>query len=134
MTYLKNDIIRYRLEKSQVTFNEAKSLASNGFWNGAANRLYYSCFYSVIALLAKDDIPASTHNGVRTEFFRRYIKTEILGRSFSSLYTDLMGKRQESDYDDFHNFSEEDISPLFKEVENFNQTITDFILSGLESD
>ena len=93
MTYLKNDIIRYRLEKSQITFDEAKSLANNGFWNGTANRLYYSCFYSVIALLAKDDIPASTHNGVRTEFFRKYIKTGILDRGFSSLYTDLMGKR-----------------------------------------
>jgi uncharacterized protein len=100
------------------------------FWNGAANRLYYSCFYSVIALLAKDDIPASTHNGVRTEFFRRYIKTGIFSRDFSSLYTDLMGKRQESDYDDFHNFSEEDIMPLFAEAENFNKTILEFLRSG----
>ncbi len=131
MTFLKDDIIRYRLEKSKVTYNEAKSLANNGFWNGAANRLYYSCFYSVIALLAKDDIPASTHNGVRTEFFRRYIKTGILSRDFSSLYTDLMGKRQESDYDDFHNFSAEDISPLFEEVEKFNQTISDLIRAAL---
>lgn len=131
MTFLKDDIIRYRLEKSEVTYKEAKSLANNEFWNGAANRLYYSCFYSVIALLAKDDIPASTHNGVRTEFFRRYIKTGILSRDFSSLYTDLMGKRQESDYDDFHNFSAEDISPLFEEVEKFNQTIRDLILAAL---
>lgn len=130
MTFLKDDIISYRLEKAQVTFNEAKSLANNGFWNGAVNRLYYSCFYSVIALLAKDDIPASTHNGVRTEFFRRYIKTEIFNRDFSSLYTDLMGKRQESDYDDFHNFSEEDIMPLFAEAENFNKTIHEFLRSG----
>lgn len=45
-----------------------------------------------------------------------------------------MGKRQESDYDDFHNFSEEDIMPLFAEVENFNKTIRDFILSIVESD
>jgi hypothetical protein len=41
-----------------------------------------------------------------------------------------MGKRQESDYDDFHNFTEADISPLFKEAENFNQTIHDVIVSG----
>lgn len=43
MTFLKDDIIRYRIEKAQVTFNEAKSLADRRFWNGAANRLYYSC-------------------------------------------------------------------------------------------
>ncbi|GAB1452542.1 hypothetical protein MASR2M47_25980 [Draconibacterium sp.] len=41
MTYRKNDIIHYRLEKSEISFKEAKSLANNGFWNGTANRLYY---------------------------------------------------------------------------------------------
>jgi uncharacterized protein (UPF0332 family) len=119
MSYQKEDLIKYRLEKSAITFDEAKSLAESGFWGGCANRLYYSCFYCVIALLAKDDVSASTHNGVRTEFFRRYIKTEILDRKYSSLYTDLMSKRQESDYDDFLEFTQEDILPLIVEVEKF---------------
>ncbi len=78
MSYDKTDLIRCRLEKSERTFQEAKSLADSGFWNGAANRLYYSCFYAVITLLAKDNVNATTHNGVRTEFFKRYVKTEIL--------------------------------------------------------
>lgn len=119
MSYQKEDLIKYRLEKSAITFSEAKSLAESGFWGGCANRLYYCCFYCVIALLAKDDVSASTHNGVRTEFFRRYIKTEILDKKFSSLYTDLMSKRQESDYDDFLEFTQEDIFPLILEVEKF---------------
>jgi uncharacterized protein (UPF0332 family) len=123
MSYQKEDLIKYRLEKSATTFNEAKSLAESGFWGGCANRLYYSCFYGVIALLAKDDVTASTHNGVRTEFFRRYIKTETLDRKFSSLYTELMSKRQESDYDDFLEFKQEDILPLIKEVDKFLKTI-----------
>ena len=127
MTYLKNDIIRYRLEKSDLTLKEAKSLGENGFWNGAANRLYYSCFYSVIALLAHDDTPASTHNGVRTEFFRKYIKSGILDKKWSALYSDLMGKRQETDYDDFHDFTQQDIAPLFEKVEEFNNTIKTLI-------
>jgi uncharacterized protein (UPF0332 family) len=127
MSYQKADLIRYRLEKSVTTFNEAKSLADSGFWGGCANRLYYSCFYCVIALLAKDDVTASTHNGVRIEFFRRYIKTEILDRSFSSLYTELMSKRQESDYDDFLELKQEDILPLIDEVEKFLHTIRNII-------
>ena len=73
--------------------------------------------------MVKDDVSASTHNGVRTEFFRRYIKTEILDREYSSLYTDLMSKRQESDYDDFLEFKQEDILPLIEEVEKFLQII-----------
>jgi uncharacterized protein (UPF0332 family) len=119
MSYQKEDLIKYRLEKSAITFNEAKSLAESGFWGGCANRLYYSCFYCVIALLAKDDIIASTHNGVRTEFFRLYIKTGVLEKKYSSIYTDLMSKRQESDYYDFFEFSHKDILPLMDDVENF---------------
>lgn len=127
MSYQKQDLINYRLEKSSTTFEEAKSLAQGGFWGGAANRLYYSCFYAVIALLAKNDISASTHNGARTEFFKLYIKTSILDKRFSSLYSNLMGKRQESDYDDFHDFSKDEILPLFDEVEIFLTTLRDLI-------
>jgi len=127
MIYNKEDLIRYRLDKSKTTFNEAKSLGLSGFWGGSANRLYYSCFYVVIALLAKDEVSASTHNGVRTEFFRRYIKTGILNKKYSSLYTNLMGKREESDYDDFHEFTEQDIYPLFSEVELFIDKIQQLI-------
>jgi len=77
--------------------------------------------------LAKDDITASTHNGVRTEFFKLYIKTGILDRKYSSIYTDLASKRQESDYDDFLEFSKEDILPLIEDVENFLHAIQDLI-------
>jgi uncharacterized protein (UPF0332 family) len=127
MSYQKEDLIKYRLEKSATTFNEAKSLAQSGFWGGCANRLYYACFYCVIALLAKDDVTASTHNGVRTEFFRRYIKTEILDRKYSSLYTELMSKRQESDYDDFLEFKQEDILPLINEVDKFLKSLREIL-------
>ena len=72
MSYQKVDLINYRLEKSSTIFEEAKTLSKSGFWGGVVNRLYYSCFYDVIALLAKDDISASTHNGIRTEFFKSY--------------------------------------------------------------
>jgi uncharacterized protein (UPF0332 family) len=127
MSFNKEDLIEYRLEKAWTTFEEAKSLAGSGFWDGAANRLYYGCFYAVIALFAKTDIPATTHNGVRTEFFRNYIKTGILDKKFSSLYSNLMGKRQESDYGDFRSFSEVEILPLINEVESFLHKISELI-------
>ena len=129
MNYNKQDLLSYRLEKSLTTFEEAKALSLNDFWGGAANRLYYSCFYAVIALFAKDDISTSTHNGVRTEFFKRYIKTEILDKELSSLYSNLMNKRQESDYDDFLEFTQEEIEPLFDDVKHFIDTIRELIES-----
>ena len=101
MTYSKEDIIRYRINKSLRTYKEAKSLGENEYWTGAASRLYYSCFYIVLALLIKNGISVSTHNGVKTEFYKQYIKTGVIDKKYSRLYSDLMNKRQEGDYDDF---------------------------------
>jgi uncharacterized protein (UPF0332 family) len=119
MSFEKEDIIKYRIEKAHLTFQEAQSLIQSEFWSGAVNRLYYSCYHIVKALLLKNDIKASTHNGVRTEFFKYYIKTRILDKKASILYSDLMNKRQESDYDDFFEFEKADIIPLIDEVKEF---------------
>jgi uncharacterized protein (UPF0332 family) len=56
MSYNKDDIIQYRIEKSNRTFLEAKSLRASQFWDGAVNQLSYTCYHIVTALLIKDDI------------------------------------------------------------------------------
>jgi uncharacterized protein (UPF0332 family) len=127
MSFEKEDIIKYRIEKAHLTFQEAQSLIQSEFWSGAVNRLYYSCYHIVKALLLKNDIKASTHNGVRTEFFKYYIKTRILDKKASILYSDLMNKRQESDYDDFFEFEKADIIPLIDEVKEFQIQIEKLI-------
>ena len=119
MSFEKEDIIKYRIEKSHLTFQEAQSLIQSEFWSGSVNRLYYSCYHIVKALLLKSDIKASTHNGVRTEFFKYFIKTGILDKKASILYSDLMNKRQECDYDDFFVFEKADVLPLIDEVKEF---------------
>ncbi len=77
--------------------------------------------------MLKNDIKASTHNGVRTEFFKYYIKTGILDKKASILYSDLMNKRQESDYDDFFVFEKADVLPLIDEVKEFQIQIEKLI-------
>jgi uncharacterized protein (UPF0332 family) len=112
MSYNKGDLVQYRLEKAQSTIKEAKVLAVQRLWSGVVNRLYYSCFYAVIALLAINEITARTHNGVRSAFFKLYIKSGILDKKYSVLYSNLMRKRQENDYADFQVFEKEEVLPL----------------------
>jgi uncharacterized protein (UPF0332 family) len=52
----RNEYVRYRIESSHKTFEAAKVLAQNGFWNSAVNRLYYAVFYAVNALLVLNKI------------------------------------------------------------------------------
>jgi uncharacterized protein (UPF0332 family) len=116
-------LISDRIEKAKVTLEAAKLLASKNHWNSAVNRLYYSAFYAVLALLAKVNTKTSTHSGAKSEFYRLFIKSGKLDRKFGELYTDLFNKRQEGDYEDFLNFTIEDIDPLIPLVEEFIKRI-----------
>lgn len=81
----------------------------------------------MIALLAKVDISARTHNGVRGEFFKAFIKTGLLDSEFSQIYSNLMGIRQENDYADFVEFEIEEIQPLVAQAERLISAIEELI-------
>ncbi len=51
MTGSKRDLINYRLIRAKDTFEDAIILAEKEKWNSAINRLYYSAYYAVMALL-----------------------------------------------------------------------------------
>lgn len=91
------------------------------------NRLYYSSFYLVSALLYQNDIKSETHNGVKTQFNLNYIKPGLIDVRFGKLYSNLFDWRQESDYADFIDFDEETVSPLIGQVEEFNTLLTQML-------
>lgn len=78
MTYNVETIIKYRLSRADESIIEAKLLAVDNHWNTVANRLYYACFYSVIALLHKKGITTKSHSGARIQLNKEFVKTNIL--------------------------------------------------------
>ena len=111
--------IKYRLERAEGSFEEAVFLAEKKRWNTVVNRLYYSCFYAVIALLLKSNIKATTHTGTRNQFGLYFIKTQKIDQKFGKLYTKLFDFRQKGDYGDMFDFTEEEVSPLIPKVPEF---------------
>lgn len=124
MTGTKEDYIAYRLLKSTEIFDDATLLANNQRWNSCVNRLYYSSFYLVSALLYQNDIKSETHNGVKTQFNLNFIKSGLVDVRFGKLYSNLFDWRQESDYADFLDFDEETVNPLISQVEELNILLT----------
>jgi uncharacterized protein (UPF0332 family) len=53
----------YRLQRAKETLLEADALIAGDFYNAAVNRLYYACYYAVIALLVKNNIAAKRIKG-----------------------------------------------------------------------
>ena len=124
---MSNELVKYRLERADEAFEEAKLLAEKSKWNTAVNRLYYCCFYAVTALLAKEDMSSSKHTGIRSLFNLHYVKTGKVSKEIAQTYNDLFEKRQEGDYMDFVRFDEKQVSPLIPETAKFLSHIKSII-------
>ena len=103
---MNKELVKYRLDRAKEALEEAVLLADNSKWNTCVNRLYYSCFYAVTALLAKNNMSSSKHTGVRSLFNLHFVKSNKVPRELAQIYNDLFEKRQEGDYIDFVKFDE----------------------------
>jgi uncharacterized protein (UPF0332 family) len=95
------DYVIYKLQKAAVSIKEAKLLHENGMNETAVSRLYYAAFYAANALLTNDGLNAKTHTGTKSLLNKEYFLTGKLDNSFADLYTMLMAKRHEADYENF---------------------------------
>ena len=98
MTEKQADLMRYRLNRAKETLEEAQIMADNGYLYGAANRIYYACFYAVVALLLTKNLSSSKHSGIIALFNKHFVKTEDIPRDFGRFYSCVFDSRLESDY------------------------------------
>ena len=115
----RSDYIEYRLQRAEESYNDAIILAEKERWNSVINRLYYSCFYAVIALLLKSDIVTQTHDGSRTQFGLNYIKSGLIDRKYGKIYSKLFDMRQKGDYGDLYDYDKETVLPLIDLTRDF---------------
>lgn len=87
------------IEKANRNMEQAKLNASHSYWDCVANRLYYSIFHAVNAVMMKDGIKCSTHKGVSSQFGLHYVKTGIFDIEDGYLYSRLQTMREKADYD-----------------------------------
>lgn len=116
-------IIVYRLEKADVALVEARDCVSLGHWNLAANRLYYAAYYASSALLINDGHAAKTHEGTIGMIGQHYVRTGILSNEDGTLLARLQNMRHTGDYDDFLDWTQEDVQPFIPKVEAYIKTI-----------
>ena len=115
----REDYINYRFHRAEESFEEALILAKEERWNAVINRLYYACFYAVIALLIKNNISTQTHDGARTQFGLFFVKTGIIDKESGKLYSKLFDYRQKGDYGDLFDYDVELTMPLINKVKEF---------------
>lgn len=119
----KEDLIKYRLLRAKDTFEDAQILAEKNKWNSTINRLYYSVYYAVIALLLNSELKPTTHNGAKSNFSEHFILTKKIPAEFGKMYSQLFTWRQKGDYDDLFDFDKDKVMPYFKPAKELIEII-----------
>jgi uncharacterized protein (UPF0332 family) len=120
-------IVALELEKSDKTWSQLGIQIQAGLWELVANRLYYSLFHAVSALLIHDSHEVGTHRGAVNKFSMFYVKTGIFTKDEGRLYSRLQQLREDGDYncsiDVEQEEVEEKIEPTLQLINKIKQYI-----------
>ena len=86
----RNEYVKYRIETAKKTFDAAKLLAKNDYWNSVVNRFYYSVFYAVNALLVMNEIQTKSHSATKSQFSLHFIKTGKFDKKLEDFYQNYL--------------------------------------------
>lgn len=127
MTEGREDLIRYKLSRAEETLAEARVMLQTSHPYGAANRIYYACFYAVTALLLTRNLSSSKHSGVIALFNRHFVKPGLISVDMGKFYSRMFDNRLESDYADWVEVKKQDVQEELVYAEEFVKTIITLI-------
>lgn len=122
------NLIKYRLEKSKETLQDAKVLLEKASLTSAVNRMYYAMFYAVSGLLLSKNLSSSKHSGVRSLFNKEFVNKGLIDKELGKFYSKVFAERQEGDYKDFINFDNNIVKSWLKNAEDFIKKIENVTL------
>ncbi len=120
-------LISYRMERSRESIRAAEIMLENEMLTISMNRVYYSMFYAVQALLVLHKVSFSKHGQVKGYFNRELIKTGIFSVDMGKLYNKVFEYRQKFDYVDFAAPDRDMVSEYIGKAREFHSTIKEYI-------
>lgn len=124
--------VRLLIEKSDKNMEQAIRTAELGYWDLVANRLYYSVFHAVNAMLMVDGIKTGSHKGSSMQFGRSYVLTGIFSREDGILYSRLQTMREKADYQNVFKLEEEPGRALINSADELRLRICRYVAKKIE--
>lgn len=129
MTDNRKSLIEYRLTQARDSIKEADILHRFGMsLRSVMNRLYYSMFYTVLALLQNKELGTSKHSGAISLFDREYVKPGIFPRDMSKALHRAFELRQIGDYMEETEVDLKDIEEIRPVAEQFISEAEKYLL------
>ena len=120
-------LIEHRLEKSSKSIEAAELMLEKEMPTFAMNRVYYSMFYAIQALLILRNVSFSKHGQLKGYFNREFIKTGILPKEIGQVFNKAFEYRQKYDYVDFASPDREMVSEYITRAKKFYCILSDYI-------
>jgi uncharacterized protein len=128
MTDNRKFLIEYRLIQAKDSIREADVLHQSGMsLRSVMNRLYYSMFYAVLALLQEKEMGTSKHSGAISLFDREYIKTGSFPKDMSRALHRAFALRQKGDYMEETEVTIKDIEEIRPMAEEFVAGVEEYL-------
>ncbi len=122
---MKEEIVtyaKYQFEKSRDTFREAILLYEHNSLTGSVNRIYYSMFYSVTALMSLYGFSTSKHSGMLSNFNKEIANKGLISKELKDFYRNMFNKRQKGDYE-IYKFNNKEVKEWLDRAEDFINAI-----------
>lgn len=121
------ELSKHRLEQAKEDLNDAKLLFENKRFLSANNRAYYAIFHAIRSVLALEAIDFKRHKTVLAYFNENYVSTEIFPKTIGRKIVSASKTREDSDYDDDFEASEEQTANQIKTAEELIALVERYI-------
>lgn len=115
----KIDLINYRRNKAFETLKDIEILIRDNLLFMAMNRIYYTGFYIVSALLLFNDFSTSKHKQLIGYFNRNYIRNNLIDIKIGEILNKSFKKRTSVDYGDFVTVTKTEVTEYFEKIKIF---------------
>lgn len=120
-------LVSYWLNKAAESLDAACDELKAGRLSFVVNRIYYSCFYAVSAILLQEKLKFKKHSGVRAAFHQHLVKSEKVSREHGKLYDELFEARQRGDYIELVSFEKEQVEDWLQQANRFVEAMKSLV-------
>ena len=109
----------HRFKRAKEELSTAELLLRSTNFRSSINRSYYAIFHAIRAINALDGFDSSKHSGVISHFNQEYVKTGIFQKEVSKIIRNASELREQADYEDFYEATQEEASDVFEQATIF---------------
>ncbi len=120
-------IIAHRLTRTYEELRYSRLLIDEGAYRIATSRLYYAIFTLATATLLTQGIVRRRHSGVLAAFNEFLVKPGLIEQEFGRIFHKAFKARQEADYSDSGEFTEEEARRALADAERFVERMEEYL-------